>query len=84
VPTQTATKQNQEQIPQEALTEKQAARYICMSVPYLRADRMNGHREGRTPGPDFIKIGRSVRYLRSDLDKWLQEHRVVRRLVMED
>lgn len=71
-----------QQTPQQeataALTEKQAATYIGMSVPYLRCDRMNGHREGRTPGPPFVKIGRSVRYLRTDLDAWLMAHRVNR------
>jgi len=61
---------------QNALTEKQAAAYIGMSVPYLRCDRMNGHRDGRTPGPPFLKIGRTVRYLRQDLDSWLLAHRI--------
>lgn len=68
---------------QNALTEKQAAAYIGMSVPYLRIDRMNGHREGRTPGPPFVKIGRAVRYLRRDLDQWLDDHRVVRQIQRE-
>lgn len=63
---------------QEALKERQASIYIGMSVPYLRADRMNGRREGRTLGPPFVKIGRSVRYLRKDLDSWLQIHRIDR------
>lgn len=69
---------------QAALTEKQAASYIGMSVPYLRADRMNGHREGQTPGPPFVRIGRSIRYLRADLDEWLAAHRVVRKMPEEE
>ncbi len=32
---------------------------------------MEGNRENRTPAPRFIKIGRSVRYLKEDLDNWL-------------
>jgi len=32
---------------------------------------MDGNRDKRTPAPPFIKIGRSVRYLREDLDNWL-------------
>jgi excisionase family DNA binding protein len=28
-------------------------------------------------GPAFVKIGRLVRYRRSDLDEWLREHTVV-------
>ncbi len=58
-----------------ALTEREAAQYIAMSRSFLRQDRMNGHREGRTPGPVFLKIGRSVRYLKEDLDKWLEKFR---------
>ncbi len=58
-----------------ALTEREAAQYIAMSRSFLRQDRMNGRREGRTPGPAFLKIGRSVRYLKEDLDKWLEKFR---------
>ncbi len=60
------------------LTERQAAHYIGMSQSFLRQDRMNGIRENRTPGPKFLKIGRSVRYLREDLDAWLFQHRISR------
>jgi len=66
-------------IPPAALDEKDAAAYICMSVHFLRADRMNGHRKGRTPGPPFLQIGRAVRYRLEDLDKWLEERLVDRR-----
>jgi predicted DNA-binding transcriptional regulator AlpA len=34
---------------------------------------MEGNRAKRTPAPPFIKIGRSIRYLKEDLDKWLDE-----------
>ncbi len=56
--------------------EKEAAEYIGMSPSFLRQDRMNGHRETRTPGPRWIKVGRAIRYLKEDLDTWLNEHRV--------
>ncbi len=59
-----------------AITEKEAAHYIGMSVPYLRASRCNGNREEHTPAPPYIKVGRSVRYLIADLDRWLQQNRV--------
>jgi predicted DNA-binding transcriptional regulator AlpA len=59
-------------------TEKEAAEYIKMSRGFLRQDRMNGARENRTPGPKFLKIGRSIRYLKDDLDSWLIQHRVNR------
>ena len=54
-----------------ALTELEAAKYIGMSRSYLAQARMDGNRQSRTPAPPFIKIGRSVRYLREDLDLWL-------------
>lgn len=53
------------------LSEQDASQYICMSRSFLRQARMDGNRENRTPAPPFIKIGRSVRYLREDLDTWL-------------
>lgn len=60
----------------KVVREKTAAAYIGMSVPFLRQSRMEGNRQGRTPGPPFIKIGRSVRYHISDLDSWLDSHRI--------
>lgn len=58
------------------LTEPAAARYIGMSRSFLRQSRMDGDREGRTPGPPYVKVGRAVRYLREDLDAWLWSHRL--------
>jgi len=60
-----------------ALTEIEASQYIGMSRSYLRQSRMDGHREKRTPAPPFIRIGRSIRYLREDLDSWLNQFRVL-------
>lgn len=54
-----------------AFTEIETAEYIGMSRSFLRQSRMEGNRENRTPAPRFIKIGRAVRYLREDLDNWL-------------
>jgi len=69
-----------EQIEQakRALSEAQAACYIGMSRSFLRQDRMNGHRENRTPGPRFIRIGKRIRYLVDDLDAFLEAHAVER------
>jgi predicted DNA-binding transcriptional regulator AlpA len=44
-----------------------------MSRSFLRQARMEGNRDNRTSAPPFIKIGRSVRYLREDLDQWLNQ-----------
>ena len=62
---------NMHQAQHRALSEREAARYIGMSRSFLAQSRMDGHRVARTPAPPFIKIGRSVRYLREDLDTWL-------------
>lgn len=62
----------------QVLTEVEAAKYIGMSRSFLRQDRMNGFRERRTKGPVFIRIGRQIRYHLTDLDAWLDEHRVRR------
>ena len=49
-----------------------AARYIGMSDSWLRQTRM----VGRSDGPPFLRMGaRTVRYLPTDLDKWLEERR---------
>lgn len=58
------------------MNEKQAAEYIGMSRSFLAIARMDGTREGRTPGPPFVKVGRRVLYLKEDLDNWLLSHRV--------
>lgn len=55
--------------------EAEAASYICMSRSFLSQDRAYGTLANRTPGPKFIKIGRAVRYLKDDLDCWLEQHR---------
>ncbi len=56
-----------------ALTEQQTAHYLSMSRSFLRQGRMNGDRENRTPAPPYYKIGRSIRYKKTDLDTWLEQ-----------
>ena len=58
------------------LNEKQAAKYIGMSRSFLAQNRMEGDLENRTPGPPYLKIGKTIRYLIEDLDAWLLKHRV--------
>ena len=62
-------------IESKSLNESLTAEYIGMSRSFLRQGRMNGDRDGRTPTPPYLKIGRSVRYLKSDLDIWLEQFR---------
>ena len=66
------------EIKKEALTEKDAATYIGMSRSFLRQSRCYGNRDGHTRAPPFIRLGpRTIRYLRADLDEWLESRRVV-------
>jgi hypothetical protein len=52
-----------------------AATYIGLSIGYLKAARI-----GRgTPGPAYLRIGRTIRYYPADLDTWLDAHRVAPR-----
>ena len=56
--------------PLQILNEADTARYIGMSRIWLRISRMRG------TGPAYIRIGRAIRYAVSDLDMFLETHRV--------
>ena len=56
-----------------ALTSPEAANYIRMSESWLRQSRMRGNPDA----PPYVKIGRAVRYLETDLDAWLEKVRHV-------
>ena len=62
------------------LDEKKTAEYIGMSIGFLQRDRCEGATGGRTPGPTFYRVGRRIFYKQSDLDVWLELHRVERPL----
>ncbi|MFL7025449.1 helix-turn-helix domain-containing protein [Enterovibrio norvegicus] len=66
-----------------AYTEQETSAYIGMSRSFLRQSRMEGHRQNRTEAPPFIKIGRAVRYLKEDLDQWLDNQRKYTQLVCD-
>jgi predicted DNA-binding transcriptional regulator AlpA len=67
--------ENHTQNEQRSFTEKQASFYVSLSASTLRQARCHGKREGITPVPKHIKIGRAVRYLREDLDAFLDKMR---------
>ncbi len=46
-------------------TDREAADYLKMSQSYLAHLRVSGS------GPDYVKLGRAVRYSRESLDRWL-------------
>ena len=47
-------------------TEQEAADYLQVAVGTLRRWRAEGS------GPPALRVGRNVRYRRSDIDGWLQ------------
>jgi predicted DNA-binding transcriptional regulator AlpA len=55
------------EVPTPLFTERQAAHYLVRSVSALRRARKNG------TGPKFVKIGRSIRYLRDELNAYILE-----------
>jgi excisionase family DNA binding protein len=62
--------------PQETyLRPREAAEYLRSSESTLAKKRLNGD------GPPFVRIGRAIRYRRSDLDAWMA--RSVRRSTSE-
>jgi len=48
------------QTQQHLLSEVETAAYLGMSRSFLRQGRMNGDREGRTPTPPYLRIGRII------------------------
>ena len=55
---------------EDLMTRQQAAEHLGISVPTL-----DGFARDRK-GPAFIRIGRLVRYLKNDLDTWLESQRI--------
>lgn len=51
--------------PDGLLTEAQAADFLNLSIRTLQAWRVRGG------GPLFVRLGRSVRYRRADIQSWL-------------
>jgi predicted DNA-binding transcriptional regulator AlpA len=52
-------------VPREVLTEKEVHDYWALSVAWLRKKRRLGD------GPIYLKIGKMVRYRRSDIEAYL-------------
>ena len=71
-----ATSNTRREMDRNLLTEEETAEYISMSRGFLRIARCNTADKKRTSGPPFIKIGRAVRYKKSELDKWLDRRTV--------
>jgi len=56
----------------KGLKESEASRFTGFSVFTLQKWRCQGR------GPSYLKIGRSIRYLLSDLKKFMAEHKIER------
>lgn len=57
-------------VSQPTMCEGDAAKYLGMSIAYMRKARTNGR------GPAYIRIGRAVRYRVADLEHFITSHRV--------
>ena len=55
--------------PNQLLTEKETASLICYTQRALQNWRLRGG------GPEYVKIGRSVRYQRRDVIKFIEERK---------
>ncbi len=74
-PRATTTERGQMSDTTRALTEREVAELLGLSVATLRAWRHRGK------GPRFLRLGRSVRYLPSDLDDFVRASAVDTRSV---
>ena len=61
-------------------TTEEAAIYIAMSVDFLKQARVRGNTLNGAPAPKFIKLGRCVRYLREDLNQFLDAQKAYQTL----
>ena len=64
------------EIMRRTLNEREAAYYVGLSQSTLRHGRSDGQRDNRVIPPPYLKLGRTIRYLVNDLDRWLADRRV--------
>ena len=55
------------------LDEKQAAKYLGVSLSYLRKSRSEGAPGNRTPAPPFVRLDGRVKYKLDTLKAWVDE-----------
>jgi excisionase family DNA binding protein len=68
-----ARKDNTDGASDQPLTEAEAAERLGLKVATLRAWRHQGR------GPAYVRLGRAVRYLASDIEDFLRSNRQVPR-----
>lgn len=69
IPTENARTEISDDTPRTLLNTPQAAAYLGLAVSTMNKWRCHGG------GPEFLKLGRAVRYDRDDLDAFLAQHR---------
>jgi excisionase family DNA binding protein len=69
MPSDTQHPEGSPRVGSEPLTETEAAARLGLKVPTLRAWRSQGR------GPAYIRLGRAIRYLPTDIDEFLQSNR---------
>ena len=70
VPANKQTRPLKPSIEPRGLSTRPAGYYINQSEGWMKKAR-RGHTD--IPGPRFLKIGKTVTYLREDLDAWLNQ-----------
>jgi predicted DNA-binding transcriptional regulator AlpA len=60
--------------PPQMLDTNAAANLIGARPSSLKRSRVNGELYKGVKTPPFVKMGKAVRYHRSDLDAWLKAH----------
>lgn len=58
------------------LTSREAAAYTGFSEIYFRKARSKAAATNGIPYPPYIRVGRSIRYAKRDLDIWMNQFRV--------
>ena len=56
---------------ERVFSTRAAAEYLGISYSDLRAIRMTGQIQERLAPPPHIFIGRALRYVKEDLDRWI-------------
>lgn len=59
-------------IEKSVLSPRDAALYLSCSISFLSQNRMNIRRSTNAKAIPFVRLGRSVRYRKSDLDQFLE------------
>lgn len=70
------TRANRKEIKMEVekrlFTEKEAAKYLNVSLAFLRMARSQGNLGGKRSCPPFVRFGRMIRYDPVDLNSWIE------------